>query len=112
MAEGPNEKERPVGHESQGRQTAEYPDRTGLLFCGWVKPERREGKGLTGPGRPGEPKTQPSFRPYSRNASVTVSNRRVRTHTHGGVAGGGRGPPPPRPTPPTRRPPTAPHFSP
>src|ERR1022692_3916509 len=29
MAEGPNEKERPVGHESQGRQTAEYPDRTG-----------------------------------------------------------------------------------
>ena len=31
--EGPNEKERPVGHESQGRQAAEYPDRTGLLFC-------------------------------------------------------------------------------
>src|ERR1022692_728349 len=51
MAEGPNEKERPVGHESQGRQTAEYPDRTGLLFCGWVKPERREGKGLSRPGR-------------------------------------------------------------
>src|SRR5258708_6577594 len=28
-----NEKERPVGHESQRRQAAEYPDRTGLLFC-------------------------------------------------------------------------------
>src|SRR5262252_4610373 len=28
--EGPNEKERPVGHESQGRQAAEYPDATGL----------------------------------------------------------------------------------
>src|ERR1039457_7467824 len=27
---------------------------------------------------------QPAFRPYSRNASVTVSNRRVRTRTHGG----------------------------
>ena len=32
---------------------------------------------------------QPAFRPYSRNASVTVSNRRVRTRTHGGVAGVG-----------------------
>src|SRR5947208_4850018 len=31
--EGPNEKERPVGHESQGRRAAEYPDATGLLFC-------------------------------------------------------------------------------
>src|SRR5260370_1381217 len=27
------------------------------------------------------------FRPYTRSASVTISNRRVRTRTHGGVAG-------------------------
>jgi hypothetical protein len=34
MAEGPNEKERPVGHESQGRQAAEHPDATGPCRLG------------------------------------------------------------------------------
>ena len=34
------------------------------------------------------------FRPYARSASVTISNRRVRTRTHGGVAGVGGQPPP------------------
>src|SRR5215471_1642545 len=34
------------------------------------------------------------FRPYPRRASVTISNRRVRTRTHGGVAGVGGQPPP------------------
>ena len=34
------------------------------------------------------------FRPYTRNASVTISNRRVRTRMHGGVAGVGGQPPP------------------
>jgi hypothetical protein len=33
-------------------------------------------------------------RPYTRSASVTISNRRVRTRTHGGVAGVGGQPPP------------------
>ena len=33
MAEGPNEKERPVGHEAHGRHAAEHPARTGLLLC-------------------------------------------------------------------------------
>jgi len=32
MAEGPNEKERPVDHESHGRHAAAYPDATGLLI--------------------------------------------------------------------------------
>src|SRR5258708_10702333 len=34
------------------------------------------------------------FRPYTRRASVTISNRRVRTLMHGGVAGVGGQPPP------------------
>src|ERR1700719_1906172 len=34
------------------------------------------------------------FRHYTRNASVTISNRRVRTRMHGGVAGVGGQPPP------------------
>ena len=34
------------------------------------------------------------FHPYPRRASVTISNRRVRTRTHGGVAGVGGQPPP------------------
>src|ERR1700680_2879000 len=34
------------------------------------------------------------FRPYTRSASVTISNRRVRPRTHGGVAGGGGQTPP------------------
>jgi hypothetical protein len=34
------------------------------------------------------------FRPYTRSASATISNRRVRTRTHGGVAGVGGQPPP------------------
>src|SRR5450755_5075053 len=33
MAEGPNEKERLVGRESQGRQAAEHPDAIGLFDC-------------------------------------------------------------------------------
>jgi len=34
------------------------------------------------------------FRPYTRTVSVTISNRRVRARTHGGVAGVGGRPPP------------------
>jgi len=34
------------------------------------------------------------FRPYTRSVSATNSNRRVRTRTHGGVAGVGGQPPP------------------
>ncbi len=34
------------------------------------------------------------FRPYTRNASVTIANRRVRTRMHGGVVGVAGQPPP------------------
>src|ERR1019366_10258048 len=73
-----------------------------LDFSSALTGEAREAgrEGLSRPGRRLEPKTQPAFRPYSRNASVTVSNRRVRTRTHGGVAGGGGGGPPPLRAPP------------
>src|ERR1022692_5205100 len=52
-----------------------------LDFSSALTGEAREAgrEGLSRPGRRLEPKTQPAFRPYSRNASVTVSNRRVRT---------------------------------
>jgi hypothetical protein len=40
MVEGPNEKGRAVGHESQGRQAAEYPDQ--LDFSSALTGEARE----------------------------------------------------------------------
>jgi hypothetical protein len=38
MVEGRNEKERQVGHESQERQAAEHPGKTGLLVFASVGP--------------------------------------------------------------------------
>jgi len=39
-----------VGHESQGRQAAEYPEELDFSSVLTVKPERLEGKGLSRPG--------------------------------------------------------------